>query len=268
MAAKQVVERLVVNTAVRIVDVAALNVDYAYQREVKPKHAKIAAEFNEDAFGVPLVAERADGSLWIVDGLQRISAARLLKWREVRVKVFASDGLQHEAEVYRIVNIDRTRLTVQEEFRSMLVSGDEDAIAVKKVVESCGFKLKLQGGKQARGSMANEDDSFYNLTCIGTLLNVHRKIGDEAIVWVLNTVEKSWPGDRQAVNNKMVEGMAIYWERTEGNTQDEKLIPRLQTVTPHKVLYLANQGAIGGGKGLSKAVADVIERVLRKRLTR
>jgi hypothetical protein len=69
---------LVVKSALRVVKLSDLSVDQSYQREVKSGHKSIVSDFNEEALGVPLVGQRSDGSLWIVDGLQRVTALKKL----------------------------------------------------------------------------------------------------------------------------------------------------------------------------------------------
>src|SRR5262249_39485041 len=100
-------ERLGVKAAVREGPLEMLKSDPTYQRDVKRGHKKIVADFNETALGVPLVGEREKGTLWIVDGLQRITALRKLNWTHVKAEVFASKGPEHEAEIYRIINGNR-----------------------------------------------------------------------------------------------------------------------------------------------------------------
>lgn len=248
---------LVVKSALRVVKLADLSVDQSYQREVKTGHKSIVSDFNEEALGVPLVGQRSDGSLWVVDGLQRVTALKKLGRTTVRAEVFASKGGEHEAEVFRLVNLNRTKLTVQERFRALLASHDPMAWKVKEAVESCGYKLRLRGGRQSGGERSE-------LTCISTLMFLSTlKGGMESIKFALLAAKEGWPGDLVGTHHLMVSGLAIFYGRHEGVVDLDRLYPRLRTITPQKVLYAAGQASISGNKG--HAVADVLEKVYRKR---
>jgi hypothetical protein len=171
--------------------------------------------------------------------------------------VFASKGGEHEAEVFRLVNLNRTKLSVQERFRALLASHDEMAWKVKEIVESCGYKLRLRGGRK-QGGDGNE------LTCISTLMFLATlKGGMGSIKFALFAAREGWPGDPVGTHHLMVSGLAIFYNRHQGVVDLDRLYPRLKTVTPQKILYAAGQASISGNKG--HAIADVLEKVYRKR---
>ena len=155
-------ERLVKESKLRIVTLSTLHTNPTYQREVKTKHRKIVAEFDEDSLGVPLIGERSDGSLWIVDGQQRITALRKLGWTEVRANVFRSDGPVHEAQVFKRVNLDRTALKPVEQFKARLTAQDEIALNIVAAVEAEGFRVALSNpgndlSEESRGTVHRSD---------------------------------------------------------------------------------------------------------------
>lgn len=255
-------KRTVVKSALKIVPVANLQVDPSYQRDVKAKHKRIVADFNEEALGIPLVGEREDGGLWIVDGLQRITALKKLGRKDVRAEVFASRGPEHEAEVFKLVNLNRTKLTSAEQFRAMLTCHDELSWKIKEAVESCGYKIVL-GKTGSKGGNADEQASF-QLTCISTLVTMADRHGVDPIKFALNCIKESWPNDRMGTNNGIVSGLGCFYRRNDGVVDLERLIPRLQTATPHKIIYAANQATLSNNR--VDAIADVLEKLYRKRL--
>lgn len=255
MASKQA-EKLVVKARLCVVKLDDIQVDASYQRDVKAKHKRIVDDFREEALGIPLVGERTDGSLYIVDGFQRITALRKLGKCEVRAEVFASRGSEHEAEVFKLVNINRTKLTPAEEFRALLTSHDPVAWEIKEAVEASGLKLNLKGGGDKTG-----------VACVTTLRQCHKLYGVDAIRFALSTANAAWPDDRLGLYNQMVGGLAYFFNSHDGFVDLERLLPRLRTVTPHKVMYVAKQQAIGGGSNSSiTAVGASLERIYRKRL--
>lgn len=257
-------KRTVVKAALKVVDLAGLQVDPSYQRDVKAKHKSIVAEFNEEALGIPLVGERGDGSRWIVDGLQRITALRKMGRKSVRAEVFASDGPEHEAAIFKLVNLNRTKLSPGEEFRALLAGQDKLAWAIKEAVEAEGYRIVL--GR--RGQKLGGDNTYAakELTCINTLVAVAKRSGTAPIRFALVAIRESWPGDRLGPYNMMIDGLSIFYSRHQGVVDMDRLIPRLRTVTPHKLIYAAQQVSLGGS-GRSNAIADLIEKTYRKRLS-
>ncbi len=254
----EAVKRLVVKSALRIVDIDILGVDPAYQRDVKPKHKKIVADFQEEALGIPMVGEREDSTLWIVDGLQRITALKKLGRKNLRAEVFNSRGVEHEAEVYKRINMDRTKLAPGEIFKALLAGHDKLAWEIKEAVESCGHLLQLSGGgNNKKKSNARE------VNCINTLVREARENGVEAIKFALTAAKECWPDDRVGVHNSTVGGMCTFYNRNQGVVDLERLYPRLKQTQPHKIIYSANMASLGNN--LWHAVADVIEKVYRKR---
>lgn len=258
------IERMVKDRRLRVVTLSTLHTDPTYQREVKPKHRKIIAEFDEDSLGLPLIGERSDGSLWIVDGQQRITALRKMGWVEVRADVFRSDGPVHEAQVFKRVNLDRTSLKPIEQFKSRLAAQDEVALNITAAVEAEGFKIGVPSGR------ASEE---YNGSCIGavnTLVSIYLKDGADPIRFALKVARMCWPNDRAAVSNKMLAGLAIFFERVEQTPDWERLTPRFQSVTVQRIVYAAGQATLGGtattgGGGGDFAVADQLTKVYHKR---
>lgn len=259
--AKQMQKRLVEKSALRVLDISLLGVDIAYQRDLKPGHKAIAGKFNEEALGVPLVGEREDRSLWIVDGQQRIGALKLLGRTKVRAEVFNSKGVEHEAAVFKLVNMHRIKLSPHEQFRALLAGHDKLAWEVKEAVESEGFTI----GGAKRGGGSRHDRNWLNVMCITTVMNVAKIHGVEPVKFALRMAKQAWPSDLLAVYNLLVGGLCGLWAAHTGAVDEERLLLRLQATTPQKILYAAGQGL---AQSKITNCTEVLERLYRKRLTR
>ena len=255
---KTEVKKLVTKSALRILDIETLQVDPSYQRDVKPRHRRIVSDYNANAIGIPLVGEREDGTLWIVDGLQRITALKKLNHAKVRAETFNSHGPEHEAEVFKLVNMNRTKLTAGEEFRALLAAGDALAWSIKEVVEKAGHALRfVKGGNNRK---AGSRDVF----CFSTMIRFVRLSGVACLEFALKTADECWPNDPLGVHNSMVGGLCTYHARAKGLVDIEKLYPKLKKTTAHAVLYAANLA--NTGNNLWTTVADHIDKVGKKRL--
>jgi hypothetical protein len=248
----KVSERTVVKAALRVLNVADLNVDPSYQREIKPGHRRIMSEFNEEAFGIPLVGEREDGSLWIVDGLQRITAIGKMGRRQVRSETFASNGPEHEAAVFKLVNMNRTKLKPLEEYKALLTAHDDLAWQVENTVNDCGFKVS--DGKTGMPKY---------VSCVKLLLRFTADYGTDCVKFALTTVANCWPEDTLGTHSNMIGGLMLFFNRQDGLVDVERMTPRFQASSPLKILQAARQISIANAP--RDAVADVLEKLMRRR---
>lgn len=253
--AKNKVELLTSDKALRVLKVEELQVDPSYQRGLVPKHKKIAAEFDPSAFGVPLVGQREDGSLWVVDGQQRIAALGIRQVKTVRCDVFRSKGPEHEAEVFKLVNANRTNLKPLELFKAKLAGHDEEAWEIKRLVEGAGLKIGITHHR------AGKPDDWKIIMAVNSLINVLRRHGRECLIKTLYVCRECWPGDTGALNNDMLMGVSLFLKNRELDVDEDHLFPRFRTVQPSKIAY---QATLGVGSREAQ-VAGVLERLSKKR---
>lgn len=256
MATRAKFHRLVSKAALRVLPLNTIGSDPSYQRTVRNAHRKIVSDFDEAALGIPLVAERNDTSLWVVDGLQRITALRKLGRTTVRAEVFHSKGPEHEAHVFKLVNANRTKLGALELFKAMLTARDMTAIVTKQTVEAGGFKLALTG--KPHGPSADY------LSCVATAYTSVRVSGPAPLAFALRMIRAAWPGDPLGINSRMVEGLTSFFVAKGKTVDEERLLPRLQTVTPHKLLYTASLHVSGQVTGIVEILNKLYKKQMRK----
>jgi hypothetical protein len=124
-----------------------------YQRSKvnKKKIQKMYDTFDWHAFHSLLVARRADGTYWIVDGHQRFIVCLLLGVEIIPCEVFDSSGFQEEASVFKKVD-ERTQLNPFERYRAAVASREEPAYGISKLLVKLGLKPgdSRNGGKSPR----------------------------------------------------------------------------------------------------------------------
>ena len=241
----------------RDLEIEKIQFDRSYQRELRPGHKKIVASFKEEALGVPLVGERDDGSLWGVDGQQRLKALLILGRKKCRCDVFRSKGPEHEAQIFAIVNGNRTKLLTRELFQSRLTAGDTHCWEIKNAIESEGYFLSL--GTHSKGGKSEKDCLL--LSCLGALYRIMVLQGKEPIIFALQCIKASWPGDVQGVRDAIIKGLVAFYNSRKGDIDQDRLIDRLKTVTPAKVIYAATMGV----ENMETGACVAIERIYRKR---
>lgn len=69
-------------------------------------------------FGPLTVAEREDGTLWLIDGHHRVLAMMKMGIKMALAQVFKSEGKSHEKEVFSFFLERRVRLTKKEQAKA------------------------------------------------------------------------------------------------------------------------------------------------------
>jgi hypothetical protein len=124
-----------------VVDIAAINVDEDYQRDLRHGFVnELATSYDIVKAGAILVNERKDGTLWCVDGQHRMAAA--LQAGEEAIFAHVTHGLtkKEEAEL-RLARNNRKSDSVFEKFRTRLVMGDQKAHSIVEVARQHGTQI-------------------------------------------------------------------------------------------------------------------------------
>lgn len=120
-----------------------LHIESTYQRTMisDTRVAAITREWSWISCGSLICAERADGTLWVVDGQHRMCAAmRRSDIQELPCLVFKSTGLEHEALAFFRANTVRGSVSPFDKLRSQLAFGDQLAIDAVNLMEDAGYK--------------------------------------------------------------------------------------------------------------------------------
>lgn len=127
--------------------VEQLQIDPAYQRSMDNEQSlslvrRIATYWNWDLCQPLVVARRADGGLWVVDGQHRLAAARLrddIPQLPCVVSNYASAA--DEAASFVALNRERRPLSALDLFRAAISAGDETALAVSAAMTEFGLSV-------------------------------------------------------------------------------------------------------------------------------
>ena len=175
-----------------VLKIADLNVDDAYQRDLRHDLVnKIAEAYDIVKAGPVLISERADGSLWVVDGQHRIAGAALAGETEIFAHVVHGLTRETEAEL-RLARNERRGDTMAEKWRSRLVMGDPKAHAITNLVFQHGTQINIV------------PVTYQGINAIATLELIWDL--DNSGVWlgrVLNVIEAAWvdPEDPESIIN-------------------------------------------------------------------
>lgn len=129
--------------------VGEIKVDHRYQREqlIRQKLLDIASQFKWTAFGTIVVMQRSNGDYFVVDGQQRLSAAKLRgDILDVPAIVFQSDGPDHEARAFLDLNTRRAAVRATDKFRAASRAGVEPERTIDKWLSSNGLSAGSDHG--------------------------------------------------------------------------------------------------------------------------
>lgn len=207
------VERVARRGFVRLGDV---KVNPLVQREFVPSKAdRIAAEFDPEHFGTPVVNMR-DGSAWMIDGQHRAAALKIWLgdgWQEQHFEAEIYDGLTEaeEAETFLRRN-DSMAVNAYNKFRIGVVAGREDEQTVAGIVMRENLTISRDRNTEGR------------VLAVGTLLRVYRRAGGPVLQRTLAIIRDAYgtPGLEAAV----ISGVALVVHRYE-NLNDKELVFRL-----------------------------------------
>jgi len=138
-----------------MLSVDELLIDNSYQRDVvsKTNTQRIANELNMKAFGALIVMQRADGTKYVIDGQQRLSAIKLNnEIKRVPCILFMSDGISDEARVFLTANTNRKHVLAVDKFKA----------AVNAMIEP---QLEINNWLLSNGLYVTKDSDVINGVC-------------------------------------------------------------------------------------------------------
>jgi len=144
-----------------------LVLDLSYQRYPnETKVNKIVKNFDKGALGVIICSAREDGTIVILDGGHRIAAMRMMKLDDQFVDCLVYFGLTipEEANLFNLINDNRTKPKTQDLFKAKVVAHDSSAVEIDKIFK----KHNLSTSNQAGANL---------IRAVGTVSNLYKKNG-------------------------------------------------------------------------------------------
>jgi hypothetical protein len=128
----------------RQVNLDDLKVDPDYQRNVvsEDNTLAIARSFSWVAFNTLVVMQRDNGDMFVVDGLQRLSAARRRgDIKSVPCRVFKSEGKEHEALAFNSLNVNRRTVDSYTKFKAAVVAKHSPEAEISEWLADIGMRV-------------------------------------------------------------------------------------------------------------------------------
>jgi hypothetical protein len=234
-----------------VLNVDHLVVDHAYQRPLTTFVTRIAEKWDPALVGTLVTSERGDDEYAVVDGQTRLEAARLKGVTDLPCLVYMGLSQADEASLFARLQKERKGIASFHRFRAARVAGEEEPIAITKIVEACGYEVGVNGQQQ------------YEITAVAALEKVYRK-GPDLLERCLTILKEGMPS--QVPSGDLIRGLAYYIGQNK-QMDDERMAEKLKNVTVEELKRRASalkEGA-GTGGGSDKYMAGALDGVYRRR---
>lgn len=163
--------------------VDSLLIDQTYQRDEVSieKLSSISRKFDWVAFGRITVMQRADGGRYVIDGQQRLAAAKLHGEISVPCLLFYSEGHSAEAKTFITINTNRTNVRAIVKFKASVVANLQPETEINQWLES----MQLSAGSPASNSVIEFAESLVltwkwnSKACRDALVTQRQILGDK-----------------------------------------------------------------------------------------
>lgn len=228
-----------------------LMVDPTYQRVLDERRVRrIVDEFDPALLGTLEVSVR-NGRSAVFDGQHRLAALKRLRHDSVACVVHSGLSVADEARLFVQLQTERKALPPLDRFRARLVSGEEAAISIDRIVRAAGYEVTDSSGASAIGAVTALDRTFA-LDKTGDLL---------AQALDLLTV---WKGEPKANDGALIQGLGLF-VRDHGQhpkVKSGEVIAAFEEVPARVVLRRAIASLANGGGSGSRPLA--VQRELRR----
>lgn len=224
----------------------------SYQRAIDLARVdRIARIFNRAALGAVTVSQRADGSLWVIDGSHRTAAS--IQVGETEIPAIIMTGLTEAEEAARFLELnDAKAVSAVGKFTASVVANMPVQTAINSLVKAYGWKVCDQKGAGQISAVAALEFIY------GGAKERPSEDGFTILDTVVRIVTTSWRMDADGMNGQLLRGLGRVVARYQGQIDTQHLIRKFQETTPHILLGEARSAA----KTLNISTADGVARAV------
>lgn len=175
------------------IPIEKLRIDSRYQRVIssggKSNTRQIAARFSWRKFTPVVVCKIDDTDLYaIIDGQHRTTAAALIGLLEVPCAIVSAPTVEEQADSFKSINANITRVTTQDLHFANLASGDPEAKAIDDICKKTGITI-IKNPKPGNKLLVGECQTVHIFKqCL-------RDFGEPILVKALDCIVKTGNGN-------------------------------------------------------------------------
>ena len=218
-----------------------------------PRVNQMVANFNVLALGTITVSQRRDGSLVVLDGMHRVTAARQVGYQGLlNAEIISGLSIEQEAELFLLLNATKTPSAISK-FLVRVVMGEAAALEMDAILRSHGWRVHP----------STHDGSLTAVTAIeriyanggGTKANgIHGALLDRS----LEVITAAWEHDYQGVNSNMLLAVAQLLGRFGPSVDTKKLVAEMTDTRPAILIGRAKTLRDAQGGTVPAALAKIL----------
>jgi hypothetical protein len=236
-------------------DLSLLVVDHNYQRDAIPKHVQaILAGFDWRYFQPPTVCPNGGGEYWVIDGQQRVLAAKLHpSLDKVPCYIINTPMTKEQADAFVRVNRERKNVNQVDMYWAGLAAEDEKYLAVRRVLESAGAEVS-----QTLGLASSKTTN-----AVGCLLLCVRTCGEDNTSLALQVLREARPNSN-VLTSILIRSLATLFRNYEGISK-RNMVTLLKEVDLLNIVSKAQLSRrVHGGSTASLLRAEFLDRYKAK----
>lgn len=203
-----------------------------YQRLTSPTHvSKIVQKFDEAKLGVLTVSLRG-GNYYIIDGLHRSAALKILGYSHTPCVVLTGMTYEQEADFFRKQNENKRVLATLDDFKSGLEAKDETCLKINDIVKANNFSI-------------GKGNSFYKIASVQGLYTIVKDYGYEVLDDTLCLLANTWSEIPKASQYECLLGVAEFVSRYGFAEFSERLRNKFVAVFYDYAETMRVQGCVG-----------------------
>lgn len=151
----------------KVIKVADLKIDRSYQRDLdEDRVVAMAAAFQRELLGVPVVTSRGNGEVYVIDGQHRRALAERVGLTDMLCRIVTCKSIQDEARLFLDLNGLVAAVQAYAKFHARITAREPIAIAINTIVEAEGLRLcpyKVDRGVTAVRALEKVHTKYHNL---------------------------------------------------------------------------------------------------------
>lgn len=233
----------------RSVPVSAIKLDSHYQRDLSNDWVSEHLPFDPQRAGVVVLSGRLGGP-FCIDGQHRVALARASDVSHINAYVIEGLTQRDEARLFTQYQRERRGLTAFALYKADIVAGDENTVAMDRIVRVNGFIISKSSAKNPNAIVA-----------IDALRYVQRLGGDDLLSRTLRIVRTFWIGEEKALSGQVIKGVGLFLDSAgEQSTFSQSTFEKvLNSVPPVKLLRLSLSVSAKRGAAPAATPANVAE---------